>query len=89
MILPDVNILVYAHRGDAVDHLLYKQWLEGVIRSGQPAGNLIPDLWFAALAIESGCEWIACDGDYEKIPGLPWRHPIIGKASKQDRGACS
>jgi len=38
MILPDVNILVYAYRGDAVDHLLYKQWLEGIIRSGQPYG---------------------------------------------------
>jgi len=147
MILPDVNILVYAHRVDAADHLLYRQWLEGVIHSGQPygisdhvlsgflriathrrifptpspilsvlefvrdlreqpncriispgsrhwqiftdlcksqaaTGNLIPDIWFAALAIESSCEWITTDSDYEKIPGLRWRHPITGKASK-------
>ena len=28
MILPDVNVLVYAHREDAVDHARYRQWLE-------------------------------------------------------------
>ncbi len=147
MILPDVNILVYAHRADAPDHLLYRQWLEGVIQSGQPygisdqvlsgflriathprifptpspilsvlefvsdlreqpncriiapgarhwqiftglcksqsaTGNLVPDAWFAALAIESGCEWITADSDYEQFPGLRWRHPITGKASR-------
>ncbi len=36
MILPDVNVLVYAHREDAVDHTRYRQWLEGVLKSGQP-----------------------------------------------------
>ena len=120
MILPDVNVLVYAHREDAVDHARYRQWLEETIQSGQPyaisdhvlsgflrvvthprvfttpspirlaldfarqvreqancqviapgsrhwqiftglcqsisaTGNLVPDVWFAALAIESGC----------------------------------
>jgi predicted nucleic acid-binding protein len=44
-------------------------------------GNLIPDVWFAALAIESGCEWITTDRDYESFPGLRWRHPLTGKAS--------
>lgn len=38
MILPDINVLVYAHREDAVDHARYRQWLEEVIRSGQPYG---------------------------------------------------
>jgi hypothetical protein len=38
-------------------------------------GNLVPDAWFAALAIESGCEWITLDRDYARFPGLKWRVP--------------
>lgn len=41
-------------------------------------GNLVSDAWFAALAIESGCEWITLDRDYARFPGLHWRRP--GKA---------
>ena len=33
MILMDVNVLVYAHRQDVKDHLLYLGWLESVINS--------------------------------------------------------
>lgn len=39
-------------------------------------GNLIPDAYFAALAIESGSEWITTDRDYSRFPGLKWRHPL-------------
>jgi uncharacterized protein len=146
MILPDVNVLVYAHREDAVDHTRYRQWLEEILKSGQPygmsdpvlsgflrvvthprvftppspirsalefvrqlreqpncrtiapgsrhwkiftdlcqshsaTGNLIPDAWFAAVAIESDCEWITTDRGYEQFSGLRWRHPLTGKAS--------
>ena len=38
-------------------------------------GNLVPDAWFAALALESGCEWITLDRDYARFPGLKWRLP--------------
>ena len=38
-------------------------------------GTLVPDAWFAALAIESGCEWITLDRDYSRFPGLKWRMP--------------
>jgi toxin-antitoxin system PIN domain toxin len=38
-------------------------------------GNLVPDAWFAALAIESGSEWITLDRDYSRFPGLNWRLP--------------
>ena len=38
MILPDVNVLVYAHREDAEDYARYRQWLEEIIQSGQPYG---------------------------------------------------
>jgi toxin-antitoxin system PIN domain toxin len=41
-------------------------------------GNLIPDAYFAALAIESGSEWITTDRDYSRFPGLKWRHPLDG-----------
>lgn len=38
--------------------------------------NLVPDAYLAALAIESGCEWISADRDYARFPGLRWRHPL-------------
>ncbi len=39
-------------------------------------GKLVPDAYFAALAIESGSEWITTDRDYSRFPGLRWRHPL-------------
>ncbi len=39
-------------------------------------GNLVPDAWFAAMAIESGCEWITTDRDYARFKGLRWRPPF-------------
>jgi len=144
MILPDVNVLVYAFRSDAVDHAAYRDWLEGVVNGNavygisphvlasvirvtthprvfarpsrvadaikytsllldqpncqvvQPGprhwaiftrlcqtanayGNLVPDAWLAALAIESGCEWITEDRDYSRFEGLEWRTPLAGR----------
>jgi toxin-antitoxin system PIN domain toxin len=141
MILPDVNVLVYAHRADAPNHAAYHQWLEAMISGDQPygmsdivlsgflrvvthprvfnppstieqalafaadvreqpncvvvmpgsrhwaiferlctaanaKGNLVPDAYLAALAIESGGEWITTDRDYSRFPGLSWRHPF-------------
>ncbi|HWW21024.1 MAG TPA: type II toxin-antitoxin system VapC family toxin [Steroidobacteraceae bacterium] len=141
MILPDVNVLLYAFRADSENHARYKDWLEtvvngqgayaispqalsGVIRisthprifarpssradafsfcrqlleqthativapgdrhweifeelceTSKPTGNLIQDAWFAALAIEAGCEWITSDRDFARFPGLTWRAPF-------------
>ena len=141
MILPDVNVLVYAHREDAADHRAYRTWLERVINGheafgvselvlsgfvrvvthakvfNRPSplaealafaeqlrappnsvrvepglrhwdifcrlcvdigakGNLVPDAYLAALAIESGCEWITTDRDYSRFSALRWRHPL-------------
>jgi len=39
-------------------------------------GNLVPDAYLAALAIESGSEWITTDGDYGRFSGLRWRRPF-------------
>jgi toxin-antitoxin system PIN domain toxin len=44
-------------------------------RESDARGNLVPDAWFAALAIESGCEWVTLDRDYARFPGLKWRLP--------------
>ena len=140
MVLPDVNILVAAHRADAPAHANCQPWLASVLRgdeafavselvlSGflrivthprvfsvpspldtamdfvgairrQPhcitvnpgprhweifsrlcrdaevSGNLVPDAYLAALAIEHGCEWITLDGDFARFEGLRWRRP--------------
>jgi hypothetical protein len=141
VLLPDVNVLVYAHREDAPRHAAYLAWLHGAVNADeayglselvlsgfirvvthpkvfkrpsgiedalafanqlrdQPncvliepgprhwdlfarlcaesgaRGNLIPDAYLAALAIESGCEWITTDRDFSRFKGLRWRHPL-------------
>ncbi len=38
-------------------------------------GNLVPDAWYAALAVESGCEWVTLDRDYARFPELKWHVP--------------
>jgi len=141
VILPDVNVLIYAFRPDAPDHHRYRAWLDDVMngdaaygmspsalaafirivtnrrafirpdpladalefadtllgmshcqviqpgarhwqvfsdlcRRSKATGNLVADAWFAALAIESGCEWITADRDYARFDGLRWRTPF-------------
>jgi len=44
--------------------------IETDTRGGDVAGA-----WYAALAIEWGCEWITLDRDYARFPGLRWRTP--------------
>lgn len=39
-------------------------------------GNLVPDAYLAALAIESGSELVTTDRDFSRFPGLRWRHPL-------------
>ncbi len=143
MILPDVNVLIYAFRADLPQHQLCRRWLSGVIADdarfglsplalsavvristnpriftmpsalddafgfcqdllGQPhaqivepserhwrvfrqlclasetRGARVSDAWFAALAIDWGCEWITLDRDYARFPGLKWRVPNAG-----------
>jgi toxin-antitoxin system PIN domain toxin len=144
MILPDVNVLIYAFRQDMPHHAVCRSWLEDVVTGdarfglsplalsalvritthprtfvapssveeafgfcadllGQPHcerieagdrhwdifhrlcvetgthGPRVTDAWFAALAIESGCDWITFDRDFARFPGLKWRTPAIAK----------
>jgi toxin-antitoxin system PIN domain toxin len=141
MILPDVNVLIYAFRRDSARHAEYRAWLQavvdgpnaygvspqvlaGVVRicthpkiyrqpsalretlsfcevllepahstliqpgdrhwsiftdlceSSAVSGNLVQDAWFAALAIEHGCQWISTDADYGRFSGLRWQRPF-------------
>jgi toxin-antitoxin system PIN domain toxin len=141
VILPDVNVLIYAFRRDAPRHAEYRDWLDATVNGEAPygiapqtlaslvristhsgvyvhpsdlgealafcgavvepsrctivqpgprhwdlftglcqkakvTGNLVQDAWFAALAIEWGCEWITTDRDYTRFPGLRWREPL-------------
>jgi uncharacterized protein len=142
VVLPDVNVLVDAHREDAPHHAACRGWLEGVINGseayglsdlvlsgfvrvvthpkvfikpsslaqaleftdqlrsrpncvpvapglrhweifrglsvdGAARGNLVADAYLAAMAIESGCEWITTDRDFSRFKGLRWRHPVL------------
>jgi toxin-antitoxin system PIN domain toxin len=45
-------------------------------RRAEGRGNLVSDAYHAALAIESGCEWITTDRDYSRFSNLRWRHPL-------------
>jgi toxin-antitoxin system PIN domain toxin len=47
-----------------------------LVRATKARGNLVPDAYFAALAIESGCIWVTTDRDYAKFDGLSYRHPL-------------
>ena len=38
-------------------------------------GPRVTDAWYAALAIEWGCEWVTMDRDYARFPGLKWSVP--------------
>jgi uncharacterized protein len=44
-------------------------------------GNTIPDAFHAALAIETGCEWVSTDSGFSRFPGLIWKHPLDGPDS--------
>lgn len=141
MILPDVNVLIYAFRSDSSRHSEYKEWLENAVdgseaygispqvlasflricthpriflrpseletalafcrallerpnatvitpqerhwdifealcRDSKATGNVLQDAWFAALAIETGCEWITTDRDFARFDDLRWRAPL-------------
>jgi hypothetical protein len=47
----------------------------GLCRQAQARGNLVPDAYLAALAVESGSEWVTTDRDFDRFPGLRVHHP--------------
>lgn len=78
MVLPDVNVLVYAHREDAAHHAGYRKRLE-TIGTGDEALGLFEVVLIGFVRLvthESGCEWITTDRDFSRVKGLRWRHPF-------------
>lgn len=55
-----------------------KHWpiFTDLCRKIEAVGNLVPDAYLAAIAIEHGCEWITADRGFARYPGLRWRHPL-------------
>jgi len=45
-------------------------------RRSHARGNLVVDAYHAALALETGSEWITTDRDYARFHGLRCRHPL-------------
>lgn len=45
-------------------------------RRADATGNLIPDAYHAALAVETGCVFVTCDRGFARFPGLRWEHPL-------------
>ena len=50
-------------------------WPDWRARAGGAKGNLIPDAYYAALAIETGSEWITTDRDFSRFKKLRWSAP--------------
>jgi toxin-antitoxin system PIN domain toxin len=45
-------------------------------RTVDAKGNLVPDAYLAALAIEQGATWVSADRGFSRFPGLRWQHPL-------------
>jgi toxin-antitoxin system PIN domain toxin len=141
VLLPDVNVFVYAFRSDTPRHDDYRQWLEAKLSGHEPIGvseavlsslirvttnhrifrepstltrsisfctevldapgavalrpgtrnwelfttlcegggaigNLVPDAYLAALALEHGATLVSTDRGMRRWPGLAIRHPL-------------
>jgi len=53
---------------------------ERLCREGGAKGNLVPDAYLAALAIEHGAELVTSDRDFARFPGLRRRHALAAGA---------
>lgn len=47
-----------------------------LVREGGARGNLVPDAYLAALAIEHGATWVTTDRGFTRWPGLRWERPL-------------
>lgn len=54
---------------------LHWQVFIDLCQQAEARGNLVPDAWLAALAIESGSTWVTLDRDFARFPGLDWIAP--------------
>jgi hypothetical protein len=45
-------------------------------RRADVAGNLVPDAFLAALAVEQGATLVTADRSFGRFPRLRWEHPV-------------
>lgn len=69
---------VRSHPNCIVVHPGGRHWaiFERLCRESSAKGNIVADAFLAALAVESGCEWVTTDHDYSRFAGLRWRSPL-------------
>jgi toxin-antitoxin system PIN domain toxin len=48
----------------------------GLCERAEARGNIVPDAYLAALAIESGATFYSADRGFSRFPTLRWRHPL-------------
>lgn len=49
---------------------------EDLCRHSGARGKLVADAQHAAVAVEHGCTLVTTDADFDRFPGLRWRHPL-------------
>lgn len=59
--------------GPGPDHL---EIFESLCRESGASGKLVADAQHAAVAVEHGCTMVSTDSDFNRFPGLRWRHPL-------------
>jgi toxin-antitoxin system PIN domain toxin len=75
--LDDAVAFAQAYRGSGAAVAIApgpRHWpiFSALCRTARAKGNLIPDAYLAALAIESGCEWVTSDRDFGRFADLRW-----------------
>ncbi len=46
------------------------------VKSISASGNVVPDAYHAALAMEWNCDWVTTDKGFRRFKGLRVRHPL-------------
>jgi hypothetical protein len=54
----------------------HREILGGLLMSGVPESDLVPDAHLAALAIEHGLTLCSTDGDFARFRALRWDNPL-------------
>ncbi len=47
-----------------------------ICKKSSARGNLVPDAYYAAIAIEHRCTWVSTDGDFARFNDLDWVNPL-------------
>jgi toxin-antitoxin system PIN domain toxin len=79
LILPDVNVLIYAFRADSKDHERYKAWLEDVI-NGPAAYGVSPQILGSVVRICSHPRIFAQPSEIDEL--LDYCGALLGQQNR-------